>query len=75
MKKLLLGNRLQSAPIALGCMRIARMDDADAERLIRTALDCGIDLFDHADIYGGGESERVFARVLKRNPGIRESML
>ncbi|MGI6240151.1 MAG: aldo/keto reductase, partial [Christensenellales bacterium] len=72
---LLLGNRLKSAPIALGCMRIARMDDAHAERLIRTALDCGIDLFDHADIYGGGESERVFARVLKRNPGIRESML
>jgi predicted oxidoreductase len=40
-----------------------------------TALENGIDLFDHADIYGGGESEAVFGRVLARNPGLREKMV
>jgi predicted oxidoreductase len=40
-------------------MRISSLNDKDAEHLIRTALDEGIDFFDHADIYGGGRSEEV----------------
>lgn len=56
-------------------MRIARMEDKAAEKLILTALENGIDLFDHADIYGGGESEVVFGRVLSRNPGLRRQMV
>lgn len=75
MKQLLLGNGIKTGAIALGCMRIARMEDAAAEKLVFTALENGIDLFDHADIYGGGESEAVFGRVLARNPGLREKMV
>lgn len=74
MDKLRLGNRIRTGAIALGCMRIARMERKAAEKLVFTALDHGIDLFDHADIYGGGESEVVFGRVLADNPGLRDKM-
>ena len=75
MEKLLLGNVLPASPIALGCMRMAGMDDAAAEQVVSTALENGIDFFDHADIYGGGESEEIFGRVLKNNPGLREKIV
>lgn len=76
MKKITLGRTpLQSAPIALGCMRMASLDVREAERVVNTALEQGIDLFDHADIYGGGRSEEIFGEVLARNPGMRERML
>lgn len=75
MKKIPLGASLSSAPIALGCMRMAGMEEKKAERVVSLVLEEGIDLFDHADIYGDGESERLFGRVLKRNPGMREKML
>ncbi|MBR3873924.1 MAG: aldo/keto reductase [Clostridia bacterium] len=75
MEKLLLGNVLPASPIALGCMRMAGMDDAAAEQVVFTALENGIDFFDHADIYGGGESEEIFGRVLKNNPGLREKIV
>lgn len=75
MEKLLLGNVLPASPIALGCMRMAGMDDAAAEQVVFTALENGIDFFDHADIYGGGESEEIFGRVLKNNPGLRDKIV
>ena len=39
--------------VILGLMRIAEMSDADIRALFDTALDCGMTMFDHADIYGG----------------------
>ena len=39
--------------VVLGLMRIATMSDADIQRLVGTALDAGITVFDHADVYGG----------------------
>lgn len=76
MKKIALGSTvLRSAPIAFGCMRMAGLEVEKAERMVNLAVEQGIDLFDHADIYGGGESERLFAKVLKRNPGLRDKML
>ncbi|WP_027725135.1 aldo/keto reductase [Tuberibacillus calidus] len=74
MKKLDIANEMTVSEIALGCMRIADLSRDEAERLIRTALDEGIDFFDHADIYGGGQSEAVFAEVLTQSPGLREKM-
>ena len=61
--------------IALGCMRMAGIGEADAHRLIRTAMEHGITFFDHADIYGGGESERLFAKAAGMSPAIREKMI
>ncbi len=42
--------------------------------MINTALEEGIDFFDHADIYGGGKSEEVFANAISMPPSIREKM-
>lgn len=66
---------LNVSRIALGCMRIANKSVDEVEKLIYTALDEGINFFDHADIYGGGKSETVFGEVLKRHPELREKMI
>lgn len=66
---------LNVSRIALGCMRIANKSTDEVEELVKTALDLGINFFDHADIYGGGKSEQVFGEVLQRNPGLREKMI
>lgn len=68
-----LGNN-NTSNIALGCMRIADKTEKEAERLIITALEGGINLFDHADIYGGGRSEEIFGNVLKMNPALKHHM-
>lgn len=61
--------------IALGCMRIANMEVNDVEALIKTAINEGITYFDHADIYGGGESEVVFGKAVKQGGLKREDLL
>lgn len=66
---------LKVSKLALGCMRIADKSVEEVETLITTALELGINFFDHADIYGGGQSERIFGEVLRRNPNMRESMI
>jgi aryl-alcohol dehydrogenase-like predicted oxidoreductase len=40
------------------------VDDAESERAIHRALDLGVTLFDTADIYGAGHSERILGRAL-----------
>lgn len=66
---------LQASEIVLGCMRISQMEEKALEKHIRTALECGVNYFDHADIYGGGDCERVFGGVLKKAPELREKMI
>jgi predicted oxidoreductase len=46
-----------------------------AERVIHTAFENGIDLFDNADIYTYGKSEEAFGEVLKRSPGLRDKIV
>ena len=60
--------------IGIGTMRIAGFDTETADSFIRTALDNGINFFDHADIYGGGKSEEIFGKVLARDPSLRDKM-
>ncbi|MCI4079633.1 aldo/keto reductase [Streptomyces sp. MMS21 TC-5] len=43
-----------------------------AAAAVEAALDSGITVFDHADIYRHGKSEAVFGEVLARTPGLRE---
>ena len=52
--------KINASSLALGCMRISGKDKKEVETIIGTALDCGINFFDHADIYGGGKSEEIF---------------
>lgn len=47
------GTALALSSVVLGLMRIAKMSNAEIDRLVRTAMDVGINVLDHADIYGG----------------------
>ncbi len=61
--------------VALGCMRIGGMSDAQADEYLNTALEYGYNYFDHADIYGGGKCEEVFGAALRRNPSLRDKLI
>ncbi|HMP72105.1 MAG TPA: aldo/keto reductase [Kiritimatiellia bacterium] len=50
---------------ALGCMRIAELAPDQLHHLLTTAIELGIQLFDHADIYANGESERRFGQAIR----------
>lgn len=64
MKKIQFGTTEESvASVILGCMRINNAKDPVA--VLETAYANGVDFFDHADIYGGGECETIFAKALK----------
>jgi aryl-alcohol dehydrogenase-like predicted oxidoreductase len=41
------------------------VDDADSMRALEAALECGVNFFDTADVYGDGRSERLIARLAK----------
>lgn len=76
MKKMQLGTSpLYSGRIGLGCMRMADKSPEHAAQVIEAAVEAGIDLFDHADIYGQGASEEVFSQGLKQSSVKREDIL
>ncbi|MBO7697532.1 MAG: aldo/keto reductase [Erysipelotrichaceae bacterium] len=64
----------KTSAIVSGCMRIAGFDDRQTEAYIKGAMDCGINFFDHADIYGGGKCEELFGNYLSKHPEDREKM-
>jgi predicted oxidoreductase len=45
-----------------------------ATRVLRTAIEAGIDFYDHADIYCHGKSEEVFAELWKDTPHLRQQI-
>ncbi|MHB1453257.1 MAG: aldo/keto reductase [Saccharofermentanales bacterium] len=76
MKTMRLGvSDLQVPVLAVGCMRINRLDKSEAERFVGTALEQGAFFFDHADIYGNGVCEEVFAEAIHMNSSIREKVV
>lgn len=73
------------SPMGLGCWAIGgpfwegetpqgwgEVDDEESIRAIQAALDLGITLFDTANVYGAGHSERVLARAFS---GIRSRVV
>ena len=74
MKFINVAEDIKASQIALGCMRIAGKSEKEADEIIFTALENGINYFDHADIYGGGGSEKVFSDFLKRHPEIKDKI-
>ncbi|XJS10050.1 aldo/keto reductase family oxidoreductase [Aerococcaceae bacterium WGS1372] len=67
MKYIKIGSsQLEASQLALGCMRMASKSTEEVARVIQTAYDNGITLYDHADIYSGGDSEIRFAQALKQ---------
>ncbi|HAX73687.1 MAG TPA: aldo/keto reductase [Firmicutes bacterium] len=85
MKKIMMGHsELQSSQIALGCMTLGgSWDDTNPSKevvktaltAIETALEAGINLFDHADIYTRGKSEKVFSEIWETNLTTREEIV
>ena len=75
MKCMSIGSTLENVSrVALGCMRIESLTDKQADEYVGTALECGYNFFDHADIYGGGRCEEIFGGVLSRNKGLRDKI-
>ena len=75
MKTIKISNKFTSSAVALGCMRMGNLDEKRVDAIIDAALENGINFFDHADIYGGGNAEKVFGEYLKRHSGAREKMM
>lgn len=71
MEKINLGKSTLKVPsIAIGCMRINSMEKDELSNYIKFCVENGLNFFDHADIYGRGECEKLFGEALK-NSGIK----
>ena len=69
--------------IAFGCMGlgggwndnpVSANDLKQGHLAIDTAIECGINFFDHADIYTLGKAEQVFGELLRQRPSLRENL-
>lgn len=66
MKYIEIGKKLtEVSQLALGCMRMRRYSLEEVTRVLSSAQDIGINFFDHADVYGHGESEVRFAQGIR----------
>ncbi|WP_341784200.1 aldo/keto reductase [Lactococcus formosensis subsp. formosensis] len=72
MKKIQIAD-MQASQIILGCMRIIE-PRKNPVKVIETAYENGINFFDHADIYGAGKCETVFAEALAQTSIRREDI-
>lgn len=76
MKTQIIGkSNIKASRLILGCMRMADKSVEEARDIIQKAYDLGISHFDHADIYGGGRSEEIFAEALKLTNIKREDII
>lgn len=75
---------ISDSRIVYGCMGLGGGWNRDpitnehvrvAEACIDAALESGMTMFDHADIYAFGKAESVFGQVLHNQPGLREQMI
>ena len=51
---------VSASAVSLGCMRMAGLEEKKVDEIVGCASENGINFFDHADIYGKGDSERLF---------------
>ena len=75
MKQINIGNtEIKVSSLALGCWAFAgdtgdkywsKQDDKDSIHTVLTALGCGINFFDTAEVYGYGYSEAILGKALK----------
>jgi len=56
-------------------MRINNIELSEATKVIETSVAHGIDFFDHADIYGGGTCESIFAEALSKTSISRDKII
>ncbi|BDR17882.1 MULTISPECIES: aldo/keto reductase [Vibrio] len=67
--------------LVFGCMGLGgewsrnpltMQDEQQSHAAVEAALEVGINLFDHADIYKFGKAEQVFGRILAKEPTLRD---
>lgn len=66
---------IKVSKICAGCMSFGKpnsvrqwtLDEDETDRVVRHALDLGINFFDTANIYAEGTSEEYLGRALKNN--------
>ncbi len=76
MKTINLGKTTLIIPsVALGCMRITELEYSEVPNYLSLAIDLGINFFDHADIYGRGECERIFAGGFSKTGVSRDKVI
>ncbi|MFV0556549.1 MAG: aldo/keto reductase family oxidoreductase [Lactovum sp.] len=72
MKKIKVAD-MDVSQIVLGCMNLVT-EGRDIVKVIETAVEGGINFFDHADIYGGGRCETIFSEALAKTSISREDI-
>ena len=76
MRRIKLGTSGLDVPtVAIGCMRLNGLEKKGAEVFVKTAIENGATFFDHADIYGGGKCEELFADAVGMSPAVRETLI
>lgn len=55
--------------------QIGRLRQDEADLLVRTALDAGINFFDTANVYAGGDSERILGQALRNLGADRDELV
>ena len=64
-------------PIGLGCWQFSKqsnmmakfwpvLEDNLIERIVSISIECGLNRFDTAEAYGGGESEKALSKALAK---------
>ena len=73
----LANSNLNVSSVILGLMRIGQMSDADIRKLVDTALSAGINMVDHADVYGQPlhHCESRFAQAMQFSPADRAKIV
>lgn len=73
----------KASQLIYGCMGLGggwnknginKADVLQTTQIINTALESGINVFDHADIYTFGKAEQVFGQVMTEQPELRDQM-
>ena len=76
MKEIVLGSTGKNMPaIVVGCMRLAGKSCSEMQNFIHKVLEQGAYYFDHADIYGGGQSEVIFGEAMTKDASIKREDL
>lgn len=75
---------IAASRLVFGCMKLCGGMKANpiteeeillTERAVDAALEAGITMFDHADIYARGQAEAVFGEMLRRRPQLRDRIV
>lgn len=64
----------ETSAVALGIMRMEALTPEQAATTLDAAKDAGINYIDSADIYGSGDSEKVFSQALKQSGVSRDDL-